>query len=52
MRNTWTPDHDYALLALRGHGWTFSQIAKALRVTRNAVAGRVYRLRQRLHPPS
>jgi len=52
MRTTWEPDHDHALLALLNKGLTFSQIAKVFRTTRNAVAGRVYRLRQRLHPPS
>jgi ParB-like chromosome segregation protein Spo0J len=52
MKAIWKAEHDYALLALLEQGWTFQQIAEAFRTTRNAVAGRVYRLRQRLHPPS
>lgn len=46
MTMTWTPEDDRRLLKLRTWGWTFGQIALAFGTTRNAIAGRIYRLKR------
>lgn len=45
MKSSWTPSRDKRLLALQAAGRTAAQIAKSLRVSRNAVIGRSRRLR-------
>lgn len=42
----WTADMDMRLIAAHGRGETLAQIGADLRVSRNAVAGRVMRLRK------
>ena len=47
----WSENEDKVLMLLHEEGLSFSEIAREFKCTRNAVAGRIYRLRQRSRPP-
>lgn len=54
----WTPERDAMILRLQTEGYSAAETGKAIGVTRNAVIGRLYRLRAhgqglpaRVHPP-
>lgn len=42
--SAWTPAMDAALLSRLDAGWSYGRIADYMNVTRNAVAGRTFRL--------
>ncbi len=48
----WTDDEDDMIRTGQARGWSFARIAKEVGATRNAVAGRVYRLRKKEAKPA
>ena len=47
----WSENEDKVLMFLHQEGLSFSQIAREFQCSRNAIAGRIWRLRQRSRPP-